>query len=71
MRPIFRLLSHKADQEGWGSRERMGLRSLVSGRQWPQVRLVAAGYADSPSCNFCCQDAQGRSQNDESKKGTK
>ena len=60
MRPIFRLLDPKTRHEKWGPHERAGLRSLVSGRQWPQVRLVAAGYAESRACNFCLQDADGR-----------
>ena len=62
MGPIFRLLKPTCNREKWGAQERMGLRSLVTGRQWPQVRLVAAGYADSRECQFCLHDAGSRSR---------
>ena len=59
MRPIFRLLDSRFRHDQWGPQERAGLRSLVAGRQWPQIRLAAAGYTDSHACYFCQQDAEG------------
>ena len=63
MTPIFRLMSGKP-RTGWGPEQKGGLRSLVSGRQWPQCRLSKAklSKARSPNCRlcvaygFCCDD---------------
>ena len=52
--PIFRLLSRKPSS-GWGPEQKGSLRSLVSGRQWPQCRLSKAklSKAHSPNCRLC------------------
>ena len=33
--------------------ERAGLKSAVSGGQWPQAKLFTAGLADHPWCDLC------------------
>ena len=52
---LYRLLDPRRNTEDdeWGPRERAGLRSARTNRQWPQARLCSAGLAESPECQLC------------------
>ena len=52
---VYRLLDprRKTDNSEWGPRERAGLRSACTNRQWPQARLFSAGLAENPGCQLC------------------
>jgi hypothetical protein len=55
MQPVWKLLSSNQNDEQWNPRLRGYLKSVISDRQWPQVRLKAAGKAEHDRCVFCLQ----------------
>lgn len=55
MQPIWSLLKSKQNDERWNPRLRGYLKSVVSNRQWTQVRLKLAGKAEHDRCLFCLQ----------------
>ncbi len=56
--PVRKLLRPAALACDWTRGYQSALRSVLTGRQWPQARLYAAGLADHPSCQKCT--AEGR-----------
>ena len=62
MEPITKLLKSKANNEEWNPALRGSLRSAIAGRQYPQARIYAAGWADHSKCLFCLLNLQGREQ---------
>lgn len=55
MQPIWKLLTSRQNDEQWNPRLRGYLRSVISDRQWAQVQLKAAGFAEHDRCIFCLQ----------------
>ena len=55
MEPITKLLKSKANNEDWNPALRGSLRSAIAGRQYPQARVFAAGWATHSKCLFCLQ----------------
>ena len=55
--PVMALLRPKSESPEWTSDLRGALRSAVLGRQWPQSRCFAAGYADHNRCCLCVEAA--------------
>lgn len=55
MQPIWGLLGSKRNDDQWNSRHRAYLQSVIANRQWPQVRLKAAGLALHDRCMLCLQ----------------
>ena len=53
MEPITKLLKSKANSEDWNPALRGSLRSAIVGRQYPQARVYAAGWAEHNKCIFC------------------
>lgn len=53
MEPITKLLKSKANNEDWNPALRGSLRSVIAGRQYPQARVFAAGWAVHNKCLFC------------------
>ena len=53
MEPIVKLLRSKANNEDWKPALRGSLRSAMAGRQYPQARVFAAGWAKHNKCLFC------------------
>ena len=53
MEPITKLLKSKADNEDWNPALRGALRSAIAGRQYPQARVCAAGWAEHNKCLPC------------------
>ena len=53
MEPITKLLKSKSNNEDWNPALRGSLRSAIAGRQYPQARVFAAGWADHGKCLFC------------------
>ena len=53
MEPITKLLKSKANSEDWNPALRGSLRSAIAGRQYPQARVFAAGWATQSKCLFC------------------
>ena len=53
MEPITKLLKSKANNEDWNPALRGSLRSAIAGRQYPQARVFAAGWATHSKCLFC------------------
>ncbi len=51
--PIRRLLSPMARKSYWGPPQQAALRSAVTGGQWPQARLAAAGVVEDAACLYC------------------
>ena len=54
--PIWQLLKAKRTEAGdstWGEAEKGALRSLVTNRQYPQVRCKAAGWTTHDKCIAC------------------
>ena len=43
--PILKLLNSKRSDDGWNSRLRASLGSVVANRQYPQARCFQAGWA--------------------------
>ena len=56
MQPLWILLRSRQNDTEWNPRLRGYLKSVVTNRQWPQVRLKAAGKATHDRCIFCLQD---------------
>ena len=50
MAPIWQLLRSKQNDEEWNATLRGGLRSVLANRQYPQVRVMAAGWAVHDRC---------------------
>ena len=59
MEPIAKLLKSKANSEDWNPALRGALRSAIAGRQYPQARVYAAGWADHNKCLFCLHKLAG------------
>ena len=53
MEPIAKLLKSKENTETWNPALRGSLRSAIAGRQYPQSRVFAAGWATHNKCIFC------------------
>ena len=54
--PIFQLLSSNKNSPEWGGQQKGALKSLVSGRQFPQTRVFQCGWAEHNKCIFCIHD---------------
>ena len=52
MEPVWRLLAMK-DTDDWNGNHKGCLRSVLAGRQYPQVRVMAAGWAKHNRCLAC------------------
>ena len=59
MEPITKLLKSKANNEEWNLELRGSLRSAIAGRQYPQARVFAAGWAERNKCLFCLRKVSG------------
>ena len=59
MEPINKLLTSKVNNEDWKPSSRGSLRSAIAGRQYPQARVYAAGWADHSKCLFCLHKIAG------------
>ena len=59
MEPITKLLKSKANDQEWIPALRGSLRSAIAGRQYPQARVYAAGWAEHNKCLFCLQRLAG------------
>ena len=59
MGPITKLLKSKANNEEWNPALKGSLRSAIAGRQYPQARVFAAGWADHSKCLFCLHKIAG------------
>ena len=53
MEPITKLLKSKENSETWNPALRGSLKSAIAGRQYPQSRVFAAGWATHNKCIFC------------------
>ena len=53
MEPLWQLLNSKTNSEQWNPDFRGCLRSAFAGRQYPQTRVMAAGWADHNKCISC------------------
>ena len=53
MEPITKLLKSKENTETWNPALRGSLKSAIAGRQYPQSRVFAAGWAAHNKCIFC------------------
>ena len=53
MEPITKLLKSKENTETWNPALRGSLKSAIAGRQYPQARVFAAGWATHNKCIFC------------------
>jgi hypothetical protein len=53
MEPITKLLKSKENSVNWNPALRGSLRSAIAGRQYPQARVFAAGWATHSKCLFC------------------
>ncbi len=51
--PVIRLLRGNGATAHWRAEHRAALRSVVTGTQWPQHRLAAAGLVDDGRCRSC------------------
>ena len=56
MAPVWNVLGSKKNDEEWNPACRGGLRSALSGRQYPQVRVFAAGWSERNRCILCLHD---------------
>ena len=61
MEPITKLLKSKANDEEWNPALRGSLRSAIAGRQYPQARVFAAGWAEHNKRLFCLHSVAGAS----------
>ena len=59
MEPITKLLKSKANNEDWNPVLMGSLRSAIAGRQYPQARVFAAGWADHNKRLFCLHKIAG------------
>ena len=55
MEAIWTLLRSKQNNEEWGPKLKGALMSVFSGRQFPQTRAMAAGWATYNRCLACLQ----------------
>ena len=53
MEPITKLLKSTENTETWNPALRGSLKSAIAGRQYPQSRVYAAGWAAHNKCIFC------------------
>ena len=53
MEPVAKLLKSKENDENWNPALRGILKSAIAGRQYPQARAYAAGWATHNKCLFC------------------
>ena len=53
MDPIWQLLRSRQNDEDWNPTLRGGLRSVLANRQYPQVRVMAAGWSHHDRCLLC------------------
>ena len=53
MEPIWKLLQAKARSEDWTGQHQGSLRSAIAGRQFPQARMKAVGWAEHDRCLVC------------------
>ena len=51
--PIFKLLSSRQNDEDWGPLFAGSLKSVLAGRQFPQIRCFQAGWSSHSRCIFC------------------
>ena len=58
MEPITKLLKSKANNGEWNPALRGSLRSAIAGRQYPQARVFAAGWAAHSKRLFVCTNWQ-------------
>ena len=56
MEPIWRILQAKATNADWTPQHQGGLRSAIAGRQFPQARMKAAGWAKHDRCLVCLNE---------------
>jgi hypothetical protein len=57
MEPIWSLLKSQLNTLEWNPTLRGNLKSAITRRQWPQVRVKAAGWAAHDRCIACLQAA--------------
>ena len=55
--PILKLVNSKSNSEEWNPILGGALRSVVAGRQYPQLRCFNAGWVEHPCCIFCLHSA--------------
>ena len=53
MEPLWQLINSKVNNEQWNPDLRGCLKSAFAGRQYPQTRVMAAGWADHNKCITC------------------
>ena len=53
MEPLWQLINSKVNNEQWNPDFRGCLKSAFAGRQYPQTRVMAAGWADHNRCISC------------------
>ena len=56
MAPVRKLLKSRQNDEEWNPACRGALRSALAGRQYPQVRVFAAGWSEHNRCVLCLHD---------------
>ena len=56
MQPMYPLLNSRQNSSQWNPVLRGCLKSATAGRQYPQVRVKAAGWAEHDRCLFCLHD---------------
>jgi hypothetical protein len=57
MEPLWQLLNSKVCNDDWNADLRGCLKSAIAGRQYPQTRVMAAGWAEHNRCIFCLSAA--------------
>ena len=53
MEPMWQLINSKVNNEQWNPDFRGCLKSAFAGRQYPQTRVMAAGWSDHNRCITC------------------
>ena len=53
MEPLWQLINSKVNNEQWNPDFRGCLKSAFAGRQYPQTRVMAAGWSDHNRCVSC------------------
>ena len=53
MEPVWKILQPRARNADWTPQHQGGLRSAIVGRQYPQVRMRAVGWAEHDRCLVC------------------
>ena len=56
MEPIWQHINSKKNNEDWNPDFRGCLKSAMAGRQYPQTRVMAAGWSDHNRCIVCLSD---------------